>query len=184
MTVARLLLAVFWCVWAYPFVFRAPHIQKRGSVTRALPTGIGLLLECAAIFIALAFRLPPGAGPGAARLVPALLLGPVAAVLSWTAVQHLGRQFRVAAGLYEDHALVREGPYSVVRHPIYSSLFAMLLSTGLILTPWTWLAVSVALFAAGTEIRVRTEDSLLASRFGAAFELYRKSVPAWLPFVR
>jgi protein-S-isoprenylcysteine O-methyltransferase Ste14 len=90
----------------------------------------------------------------------------------------------VNAGLYEDHELVRSGPYGTVRHPIYSSVLAILLSTILLLTPWRWAAVSLAFFVAGTEIRVRTEDKLLASRFGREFTEYRKKVPAYVPFVR
>jgi protein-S-isoprenylcysteine O-methyltransferase Ste14 len=44
--------------------------------------------------------------------------------------------------------------------------------------------LSLALFIAGTEIRVYTEDGLLASRFGERFLAYRKRVRAYLPFVR
>jgi protein-S-isoprenylcysteine O-methyltransferase Ste14 len=40
------------------------------------------------------------------------------------------------------------------------------------------------LFIAGTEIRVRTEDRLLESRFGERFLQYRKRVWAYVPFVR
>ena len=147
-------LGVSWLAWAWPFAFRAPHYQKRPSITAMAPTAAGLLLEVLAIAIA------------------------------WTAVKHLGKQFRLNAGLYEDHELVRTGPYGIVRHPIYSSLLAILLSTILLLTPWRWAAVSLVLFVVGTEIRVRTEDKLLASRFGREFAEYRKKVPAYVPFVR
>ena len=180
----RIALGVFWLAWAWPFAFRAPHNQKRPSITAIAPTVAGLLLEVLAIATALAFRLPPGHAPGPARILASMVVGPFAAALSWTSVKHLGKQFRVNAGLYEDHELVRTGPYGIVRHPIYSSILAILLSTILLLTPWRWAAVSLALFVAGTEIRVRTEDQLLASRFGPEFAAYRKKVPAYVPFVR
>jgi protein-S-isoprenylcysteine O-methyltransferase Ste14 len=175
-------LALFWFAWFYPFAFRAPHNQKRQSITVVGPTRIGLLLECTAIVLAFAFRLPSAPSPW--RLIPATILGPMAAVLSWTSVQHLGKQFRVHAGLYADHELVTTGPYAIVRHPIYTSLLAILSCTLLLLTPWEWAPISLAIFILGTEIRVRTEDRLLASRFGMAFETYRKRVPAYIPFVR
>jgi len=178
------LLLLCWIAWAYPFAFRAPHYQKRPSITRTAPTLIGLLLECAAILIAFTSRITAAGGPGAARIAGSLLLGIAAPLLSWSAVRHLGRQFRVSAGLYEDHQLVRSGAYAVVRHPIYSSLFAILGSTLLLLTRWDWAALSVALFVAGTEIRVHTEDGLLRSRFGDEFDRYRRSVKAYIPFVR
>jgi protein-S-isoprenylcysteine O-methyltransferase Ste14 len=177
-------LAVSWLAWAYPFLFRAPHNQQRPSITAIGPTRVGLLFECAAIFMAFAFHLPPDSPPGLARVLPSLILGSLAAVLSWTSVTHLGKQFRVHAGLYEDHELVRTGPYALVRHPIYTSLLAMLLCSLLVLTPWVWAAVALVLFLLGTEIRVHTEDRLLESRFGKEFQDYRKSVRAYVPFVR
>jgi protein-S-isoprenylcysteine O-methyltransferase Ste14 len=177
-------LTVFWLAWAYPFIFRAPHVQKRKSITVVAPTRIGLLLECTAIFIAFIFRMPSSDAPGVWRVAASMICGALAAVLGWTSVTHLGRQFRFHAGLYHDHALVRTGPYAIVRHPIYASLLAILLCTLLVLTPWQWMPISLAVFICGTEIRVRSEERLLASRFGEQFDAYRKSVPAYIPFVR
>ena len=179
-----IVLGLCWLAWAWPFVFRAPHYQKRPSITAIAPTWAGLLLEVLAIALALAFRLPPGHPPAPARILASMAAGLIAPALSWTSVKRLGRQFRLNAGLYEDHELVRTGPYGIVRHPIYSSLLAILLSTILLMTPWPWAAVSLLLFVVGTEIRVRTEDNLLASRFGRKFAEYRKKVSAYVPFVR
>jgi protein-S-isoprenylcysteine O-methyltransferase Ste14 len=177
-------LLAFWAVWLYPFIFRAPHGQKRESITAPGPTRLGLGLEVLAIAIACAVRLPESEPRDTLRIVLSLVSGPLSALISWAAVTHLGRQFRVTAGLYHDHKLVTTGPYSIVRHPIYSSLLAMLVCTLALLTPPLWAAVSLVLFIIGTEIRVLTEDALLASRFGDAFQQYRKSVSAYIPFVR
>lgn len=182
-TLAWIELLGCWAVWWYPFLFRAPHVQKRPSITVAAPTRIGLLLETLAIAIAF---IP---APGTPRTSPlalgaVLVLAIVANLLGWTAVPHLGKQFRVHAGLYQDHELVRTGPYAVVRHPIYASLLAMMLATIVLLASWPRTLISLAIFIVGTEIRVRCEDGLLASRFGAQFSEYRKKVPAYLPFLR
>lgn len=177
-------LMVCWFAWLYPFVFRAPHNQNRPNITLAGPTRAGLFLECLAIFLAFVCRVPVEEIPSAYRFAGTLIFGPLAALLSWTAVQHLGRQFRVNAGLYEDHELVRSGPYAFVRHPIYSSLLAILAATLCLLTPWQWAILSLLLFIAGTEIRVYTEDKLLAGRFPEEFAKYRKEVPAYIPLIR
>jgi protein-S-isoprenylcysteine O-methyltransferase Ste14 len=184
MSPGRVVLIVSWCAWAYPFIFRVPHVQKRPSITAIGPTRAGLFLECLAILVAFAFRMDAGLPPATWRVVCAAVCGLLSAVLAWTATRHLGRQFRVHAGLYEDHELVTSGPYAVVRHPIYTSLLAILACTLFVYTPWPWAVVSLALFVAGTEIRVYTEDRLLASRFGERFAAYRGRVPAYLPFVR
>jgi protein-S-isoprenylcysteine O-methyltransferase Ste14 len=181
---AWIVLIVSWLAWVYPFIFRAPHNQKRPSITAIGPTRAGLFLESLAIFLAFACRLPPQATSEVWRILGAAICGFLATILSWTAVRHLGRQFRVHAGLYEDHELVTTGPYGIVRHPIYTSLLAMLACSLLVLTPWRWAVACLALFIIGTEIRVRTEDGLLASRFGPRFSEYRKRVRAYVPFVR
>jgi protein-S-isoprenylcysteine O-methyltransferase Ste14 len=179
-----IVLMASWAAWWYPFIFHAPHYQKRPSITARGPTLAGLLLEVTAIFLAFACRLPPDTPPGFLRIAGTAVFGLIAAVLAWTSVVHLGKQFRVNAGLYEDHELVNSGPYAIVRHPIYSSLLGMLLSTLCLGTGWQWAVLSLGLFVAGTEIRVHTEDRLLASRFDGQFAAYRKKVPAYVPFVR
>lgn len=180
--VSWIILCGCWVAWAYPFAFRAPHVQKRESITVAGPTRVGLLLETGAVFLALL-----GTGvlhTDTAALSAALIFGIVGAVLAWTAVTHLGKQFRVHAGLYVDHELVRSGPYAIVRHPIYASVLALLMTTVVLRATWERAAICLAIFVVGTEIRVRSEDGLLAARFGEQFAQYKKSVPAYIPFVR
>lgn len=182
--IIRIDLIVCWLAWFYPFVIRAPHYQKRDSVTVSGPTLIGLFFEVLGITLAFTIHLPAGAQPGVARIAFSWLLAAVAIVIGWASVTHLGKQFRIRAGLYADHQLIRTGPYAIVRHPIYASLLLMLLCTLLLVTPWQWMPLALATFLLGTEIRVHSEDSLLASRFGDEFREYQRGVPAYIPFVR
>ncbi len=145
---------------------------------------IGLVLECAAITLAFTLRLPVGTLPPWPRLAAAAILAPPSIALAWSAVRHLGKQFRVTAGLYADHELVRTGAYAVIRHPIYGTLLGMTIVSMLVVTRAEWMPVVAALFILGTEIRVRTEDRLLESRFGDEFRQYRRQVRAYIPFVR
>ena len=171
-----------WAVWIYIPIFRAPHGQTRSSVTAKRPTWIGIALELAAYSVALAFS--QAEVPDWPRLVAAAIAAPLGAVVMWMAVAHLGRQFRINAGLYHDHELVRTGPYALVRHPIYASMLLMLVATAMLMTRPAFMVPAFALFLFGTEVRVRTEDGLLASRFGDHFIAYRRQVSAYIPFVR
>ena len=109
---------------------------------------------------------------------------PLSVWLGWRSVVHLGKQWRIQAGLYSDHELVRTGQYKVVRHPIYVALLGMLIGTGLVVSWWPIVILAGALFIAGMEIRIHAEDALLADRFGEAFEKYRSTVAAYIPFLR
>ena len=186
MTLYRLVwceLALSWAVWCCVPIFRAPHNQKRPSITARGPTLLGLLFEISAYCEAVSFR-QPAAAISWPRLLATAISAPFGVAVMWTAVAHLGRQFRINAGLYADHELVSSGPYGVVRHPIYASMLLMLVATAALVTRWKWGVAVIALFLIGTEIRVRAEDRLLASRFGDRFTAYRRQVAAYLPFVR
>lgn len=182
LTWARWELTLCWVAFFYPFIFRAPHWQKRPSIVAAGPSRIGILLEAAGIFLAYSLREPDPLP--AWRIAAGMLLAPVGAAVAWSSVHHLGRQFRVQAGLWEDHELIRTGPYAVVRHPIYAALLAMLCSALLLYTVSPWWMLALAVYLAGTEIRVRTEDRLLASRFGAQAHQYQRDVRAYIPLLR
>jgi protein-S-isoprenylcysteine O-methyltransferase Ste14 len=117
------------------------------------------------------------------RTLVSMVLFVLAAILSWTSSRALAGQLRVDAALGAEHRLVRSGPYAVVRNPIYTSMLLVLCATGLIVAGWKLFVAALLLFIAGTQIRVRTEERLLASRFGERFEAYKRDVPAYLPFL-
>jgi protein-S-isoprenylcysteine O-methyltransferase Ste14 len=99
------------------------------------------------------------------------------------AVRTLGKQWSITARLVEGHKLITSGPYNVVRNPIYTGMFGMLLATGLAISHWIGLLIAIILFAVGTAIRVRSEEKLLREAFGAEFEAYARKVPAVVPFL-
>ena len=72
---ATIELILCWLAWAYPFVFRAPHYQKRASTVATASTLVGLALECAGIFIAVRFYWRPASQPpGIARILGSMAL--------------------------------------------------------------------------------------------------------------
>lgn len=173
-------LVLCWLLWGYPFLFRADR-SRRTAVVTARAARWGILLQTIAVFLT---WFQTGRSQPLALIVLSMIVAPICVVCAWQAVDHLGKQFRIQAGLYADHDLVRSGPYRFVRHPIYASLMGMMLATGGVFSSWPVLLAAIALFIAGTEIRVRVEDGLLAARFKEEFAKYRAKVPAYLPWVR
>ena len=178
---AYAILAGGWLAWVARFLIAQRNREHAQQVDRRARWGI--LLEVIAYSLLWQNRFWERPLP-LWRLGLSVLFLALAALLSWTAVPALGRQWRIEAGLSSDHQLVTTGPYAVVRHPIYTSMLCMLLGTGFMITPVRTLLVASLLFIVGMEIRVRVEDKLLASRFGEQFLAYRRSVPAYVPFLR
>jgi protein-S-isoprenylcysteine O-methyltransferase Ste14 len=177
-------LMVCWMLWFW--VFAVQH--KRRALEKPVVTDPGakwgILLQ--ALGYALAWIHPGPIEPfkPAPLLIASMILGPLSTALGWRALRHLGKQWRIQAALSEDHKLVQTGPYRWIRHPIYASMLGMLLATGFV---WTWspmFAAAVCLYLTGTEIRIRSEDRLLAARFPEAFAAYRSRVRAYIPYLR
>ncbi len=116
-----------------------------------------------------------------AILAVGIALGSVCLV--WAAARQLGKQWALAARLVEGHDLIQDGPYRLVRNPIYTGMLGMLLATGLAVAQWNALAIAIIVFLAGTYIRIQSEERLLKGAFGEQFEEYKRRVPALIPGV-
>jgi protein-S-isoprenylcysteine O-methyltransferase Ste14 len=167
-------------VWFCPFV--PAHTKTGPAKVVNRRSRWGVLLQFAAFTLLWQghFWLRP---LPAWRTLLCIALFAVAAALSWTSSHALRGQLRVVAGLGDDHKLIRSGPYGLVRHPIYTSMLVVICATAVIIAPWPLFLGSLILFVVGTEIRVRTEEKLLASQFGDDFQDYKRTVPAYFPFL-
>jgi protein-S-isoprenylcysteine O-methyltransferase Ste14 len=99
----------------------------------------------------------------------------------YAAVRMLGKQWALVARIIEGHELIMQGPYGVVRNPIYLGMFGLLVQVGLTLSYWQALAGAAVIFLIGTQIRIRTEEKILRDAFGANFDEYARRVPAFFP---
>lgn len=178
---ASVILITGFVAWFLPFPLRG---WSRAAPQKRDPKWLwGLFLEVLGFAVTGAGGLRTDTLP-AWRLALAACFMTLASLLAWTSTRSLGRFLRFEAALDADHQLVRSGPYRIVRHPVYASMLCLLLGVASITAPPLRFALALALFLAGTEIRVRIEDRLLAERFGEEFHAYRKSTPAYIPLLR
>jgi|SRR6266567_616717 len=167
-------------IWFAPFISAHQKTGPASTVDRRSRWGVLLQLAAYPLLWQGHFWLRP---LPLWRTCLAALLFIVAALISWTSSRALAGQLRVDAALGSEHHLVRSGPYGLVRNPIYTSMLCVLCATAVMVTPWQLFLISLLLFVMGTEIRVRTEEKLLASRFAGEFEEYKRSVGAYIPFM-
>ena len=103
--------------------------------------------------------------------------------LSLSAVKTLDKQWDLRAQIIEGHKLITTGPYNIVRHPIYSGMFGLLIITGYSITKLWAFMIAIALYFLGTVLRTKVEEKLLIQHFGDEYIKYRERVPALIPFI-
>jgi protein-S-isoprenylcysteine O-methyltransferase Ste14 len=77
--------------------------------------------------------------------------------------------------------LVVEGPYRIVRNPMYWSVVSVLLGEALIFHSLALVELAVALFSGANLFVLFYEEPVLRRKFGAEYEDYCRRVPRWLP---
>jgi len=185
--IVYVVVVVCWILFAFIF-FVGKKGASRSDTKRATSSLLGLLLQCMAYAAVWIFRrayfTPLVSTSNIAEMTVAIVTMAIAIGSIWfclAAVRALGRQWALEARVIEGHELIKQGPYSVVRNPIYLGMFGLLVATGLAISRWEALVAAAALFLAGNEIRIRSEEKLLREAFGAQFEEYARRVPAFFP---
>lgn len=174
--------------WLITFVamFMGRRPSSTGIRQRNLAGLLGVSLQGIGFGLVFGWRRPKlgttGADWGVAAASVSIAIA--SAVFFMMAVRVLGKQWSILPRLLEDHVLIENGPYSIVRHPIYASMLGMLIATGLALGWSPVILVAVVLYAVGTVMRIRLEEALLYQVFGQEYSMYSKRVPAFLPFLR
>jgi protein-S-isoprenylcysteine O-methyltransferase Ste14 len=95
----------------------------------------------------------------------------------------LGNNWSGMVTLKEGHTLVRRGPYSLVRHPIYSGLLLAAAGSFLAVLPTLQGLVSLCLLFVGFRLKSLSEEQLLSRQFPEEYPRYRKETKALVPFI-
>ena len=194
--VCLVLLMVSWLAFTLAFVLIKPKTDAPGpsdgapvKQARDRRSVIGIVLQSIGYFFMwLSFRPPfPTLSllPEPLSLIVAISAVVLAVSCGFMAVwarRTLGKEWTFEARLLDSHRLVTTGPYSIVRHPIYSAMLGLWFATAIaVARPWG-IAIGLPFMLLGTWMRVRIEDALLRGAFGETFEAWAKKTPAVIPF--
>jgi protein-S-isoprenylcysteine O-methyltransferase Ste14 len=184
-----LIFVVAWGVGAVYFGVKSkagPGGWARG-LRRTLPRRV-LLIAGACVLIAVVRRTPHSFWrhlqywqPEVA-LLGALLVLASTALLLW-ARWVLGTMWASIPVVQEHHELRTDGPYRLVRHPIYTGMLGLVIGGMLACGFGVWIIILAAALPWLLR-RVRIEDAMMAGQFGASYEAYRARVPALIPWTR
>jgi protein-S-isoprenylcysteine O-methyltransferase Ste14 len=186
-TFSTIIVVLCWLVYVPMFIGRSGPGTERTRQDRS--SRWGLVLQYSGAVTVWAWRRPlfsalTGTFPlGVVAPIAAVILAAGSVYFSRIALQTLGKQWSFVAGVKAEHRLIQEGPYSLIRHPLYVCFFGLTLATGVVWTIPAALPIASGLFWLGVWIRVRSEEKILRETFGSEFEDYVKRVPAFFPFL-
>ncbi len=162
---------------------------KRTARTQTSASRLLQLLLVTAAFVLL-FNHKISAGPLDRRFLPdSALIDCIGLALTlagtgfaiWARV-FLGRNWSAIVTIKQDHRMVTNGPYALVRHPIYSGFLLAILGTALVYGEIRGLAALGLAFPAWW-LKSRLEEKFMEQQFGAEYTTYKRRVKALIPFV-
>ena len=115
---------------------------------------------------------------GSGALLGLLAIG----IMLWV----LGSFPSVSTGHYvlRDQRVVREGPYALVRHPLYVAAYLVWAAVAIGFGSPVALGLTIAYVIPGYWIYMRAEESMLLAHFGDAYARYREEVGMLVPRLR
>jgi protein-S-isoprenylcysteine O-methyltransferase Ste14 len=95
---------------------------------------------------------------------------------------HLGRNWSSSVTIKKDHELITTGPYSLVRHPIYTGILVGFLGSAIATSQIRGLLALILIFIA-LEAKLRLEERWMREQFGDSYEAYSHRVAGLVPFI-
>jgi protein-S-isoprenylcysteine O-methyltransferase Ste14 len=103
------------------------------------------------------------------------------ALTVWVELE-LGRQFSPQLQLRQGHKLITWGPYTRIRHPLYTAFDGFGLSLALVSANWFFVAFFI-LSAVGLWYRVPKEEKMMLDQFGDEYQVYMHCTGRFFPKV-
>jgi protein-S-isoprenylcysteine O-methyltransferase Ste14 len=184
--VAQDLVIAVWVLFAVVWAALA-FITKRTVVRRGSPFRLIFIV----VIVAAVAAHPHGRGWALDRhlWLPPLVVAFVGAIVAaigvafaiWARIT-IGRNWSGSVTLKKDHELQTKGPYALVRHPIYTGLYAMCLGTAITFGEVANVLVFVIAVAIFT-FKIRSEETLMCEAFPNEYPSYRERVKSVIPFL-
>ncbi|MEV5510866.1 methyltransferase family protein [Streptomyces orinoci] len=177
--------ATFLTVWVCGALYnarRSPAVRKRGQPLQRWSVAAGI-----AVAVTVNTLLPHGTWDPLTvhvqwlRAIGAVVLIAATAFAIWARIR-LGRMWTSTPVAKQGHQLRTDGPYAIVRHPIYTGILGMFIGTALLMLLGGWV-VAVLLAVVLAQWKISVEEKLMAEAFPGAYEDYRRRVPRLVPRV-
>ena len=109
-------------------------------------------------------------------------LGSIGAISTFWVHRFLGKNFSPYLHIREEHQLVTSGPYRFARHPMYTSLYLLLIGISFLMANWFVFVTQVGVLTVLLINRLPKEEALILEVFGDEYRKYSERVGRFCPF--
>ncbi|HEX2832509.1 MAG TPA: isoprenylcysteine carboxylmethyltransferase family protein [Thermoanaerobaculia bacterium] len=155
-------------------------VHDRGTATQIVWSVY--LTQLIGVVEAVTLRYPDGFRWDAITSAALVLMAVGLGLRVW-AVVTLGRYFTWFITVYEDHKVIRSGPFRFIRHPAYCGALLLFVGTLLFLHAWIGAALSLVFQLFAYVRRIRYEEAMMIERLGEPYQVYRREVRALMPLL-
>jgi len=120
-------------------------------------------------------------GSGWAIVVAGELVALAGIALRIWAILTLDQFFTFVVGIADDHRVVQQGPYRVVRHQGYAGALLALLGIGVALANWLSLLMIFLVPMLALVVRIKVEEATLSSALGEEYRAYAQRTARLIP---
>jgi protein-S-isoprenylcysteine O-methyltransferase Ste14 len=185
----RLLVEVPWIVFVIYWIIGAT--RTRATREKESFGSRYAVLTVEVVGFVLIFSDSTGIGFLGTRFMPRTWTSAIGGViLTWAGIglaiwarHHLAEYWSARVTIKEDHQLIRSGPYTHLRHPIYSGIVLATIGSAFVIDQWRCV-FGVLLVLTGYCLKARKEEAMLSQQFGEAFREHQKHTGFLLPRFR
>ena len=179
-----LIWALFFAYWILSAVRDRSPLKRTAARISALPLlAVPVLLIAFLVGVLAPWVITTRLLPDTVLLVLAGMVLTICGLgfAGWARI-HLGKSWTGQPAIRVDHKIVRTGPYSIVRNPIYTGMLLAIAGTTLAtgyLAGVFFLVLALSIFL----VKIRMEERFLEDEFGQEYAGYKGEVKALVPFV-
>lgn len=104
-------------------------------------------------------------------------------IFRFISIYTLGKLFTVDVTIRDNHKLIKDGIYRLIRHPSYSGSLLSFIGFGISLNNWFSLIIISIPVTVAMLNRIKIEERLLLDQFGAEYADYMKKTYRLVPWI-
>lgn len=115
--------------------------------------------------------------------IASLITYPLGLILRYVSILYLGQHFTRNVEVSQSQTLISNGPYRILRHPLYLGLFLLTISVPLFFQNWMMTIVSSGMMFLILNHRMTIEETMMEQVIGEDYRLWKKLRYRFIPFL-